>query len=468
MKKQTLFNKAVLGFGVFFAGVASANLTAQVNNIVNNQASNMQVGVYIKNLTSGQVLYNSNGTRPMTPASNVKVFTAASAYLYLGPNYHYITEIDTMAPVASTIKGNVYFYFSGDPTLTTRDITNLVAQLKQQGVRQINGNVVIDDSIFSGPNYGVGWPQGDLAYCYAAPIGGAIINSNCMALHIVKSRGYQTPQIKQYTTQFPVVNQLKLVGPSQMRTCAFQPSVTNGNNIVLQGCLPARGQWNIAFAIKNPGDYAVQVVASTFKRAGIQVTGKFVNGVAPQNAKAIVQHSSKPLQAILSYMLKRSDNVYAGAVGKTLGNAYYGIGSYKSGVSAINTILTTHIGNGFKPVYLEDTSGLSAYDLVAPQQLVQVLDYMYHQPNVANIFIKSLAICGQRGTLVYRMSKAPLLGHVFGKTGTINGVSTLSGYVMVPGHPVVAFAIMMNGIEGSSYYAHTLQDKIVKVIAANT
>jgi D-alanyl-D-alanine carboxypeptidase/D-alanyl-D-alanine-endopeptidase (penicillin-binding protein 4) len=253
-----------------------------------------------------------------------------------------------------------------------------------------------------------------------------------------------------------------------MRTCAFQPSVTSGNNIVLQGCLPARGQWNIAFAIKNPSDYAVQVVASTFKHAGIQVTGKFINGVAPQSAKPIAQHSSKPLQAILSYMLKRSDNVYAGAVGKTLGNAYYGVGSYKSGVSAINTILTTHIGNAFKPVYLEDTSGLSAYDLVAPQQLVQVLDYMYHQPSVANIFIKSLAICGQRGTLVYRMNKAPLLGHVFGKTGTINGVSTLSGYVMVPGHPVVAFAIMMNDIEGNSYYAHTLQDKIVKVIAANT
>lgn len=469
MTAQSLLIKC-LASSLLFIGMspAFATLTTAIDHILNHQANNMQVGVYVKNLTSGEVLYNQNGTRPMTPASNTKVFTAAAAYLYLGPNYHYVTEIDSPISADKIMKGNVYMYFSGDPTLTSRDIYSLVDQLKQKGVRQISGNVVIDDSIFTGPDYGLGWPQEDLAYCYSAPVGGAIINSNCMALHIVKARGYQTPQIKQYTTQFPVVNQLRLVGPAQLRTCVFQPSVTSKNNIILQGCLPTRGQWNIAFAIKNPSDYAVQVASAAFRHAGIRVSGKFENGITPQNAQTLAQHSSKNLQAILSYMLKRSDNVYAGSVGKTLGNAYYGVGSYKSGVNAINSILTTHIGTHFKPVYLEDTSGLSVYDLVAPQQLVQVLDYMYHQPSLANTFIKSLAVCGQRGTLVYRMNKWPLLGHVFGKTGTINGVSTLSGYVMLPNHPVVAFAIMMNDIEGSNYYAHTVQDKIVQVIAANT
>lgn len=393
-----------------------ANLTSAINDIIDNQNSNMQIGVYIKNLTTGKVLFSLDGLRPMTPASNAKVFTAAAAYLYLGPNYHFTTELDSSAPVAPTLKGNVYIYFSGDPTLTSRDITNLVLQLKHLGVQRINGNVVIDDSIFSGPKYGLGWPQADLSRCYAAPVGGAIINSNCRAVRVVK----------------------------------------------------ARESWWMASAIKNPNDYAVQVVTATFKRLGIQVSGKFINGITPQSAKTLAKHDSKSLQVILSYMLKRSDNVYAGAIGKTLGNSYYGIGSYKSGVNAINAILTSHIGTVFKPVYLEDTSGLSVYDLVSPQQLVQVLDYMYHTPAISNIFIKSLAIGGQRGTLAYRFNRWPLLGHVYGKTGTINGVSTLSGYVMVPKHPVVAFAIMMNGVQGSSYYAHVLQDKIVQAIAANT
>jgi len=86
-----------------------ANLTDAVNNILDTQASNMQVGVYIKNLTTGKVLYSQDGQRPMTPASNAKVFTSAAAYLYLGPNYHFTTEIDSLAPVAPTLKGNVYY-----------------------------------------------------------------------------------------------------------------------------------------------------------------------------------------------------------------------------------------------------------------------------------------------------------------------------------------------------------------------
>jgi serine-type D-Ala-D-Ala carboxypeptidase/endopeptidase (penicillin-binding protein 4) len=469
MNVQKLLTKILVFSLLFLAALtASATLTTAINHILDLQANNIQVGVYVKDLSTGTVLYNQDGTRPMTPASNTKVFTAAAAYLYLGPNYHYVTELNSIATPENVMKGNVYMYFSGDPTLTSRDIYALVNQLKQQGVHQISGNVVIDDSVFTGPDYGLGWPQDDLAYCYAAPVGGAIINSNCMALHIVKARGYQTPKIKQYTTQFPVVNQLKLVGPAQLRTCVFQPSITSKNNIILQGCLPSRGQWNIAFAIKNPSDYAVQVVAAAFKRAGIRVNGKFVNGITPESAKTLAQHSSKSLQNILSYMLKRSDNVYAGAVGKTLGNAYYGVGSYKSGVNAINAILGTHMGSLFKPVYLEDTSGMSLYNLVSAQQLVQVLDYMYHQPNMTNLFIKSLAVCGQKGTLAYRLNKWPLLGHVYGKTGTLNGVSTLSGYVMVPGHPVIGFAIMMNGIEGSVGGARYVQDKIVRAIAANT
>lgn len=415
---RKFFKALVLILGLFWALLTSAfaNLTTAINHIVNQQAGDMQIGIYIKNLASNQVLYNLDGLRPMTPASNAKVFTAAAAYLYLGPTYHFTTEIDSTASIAPTLKGNVYINFSGDPTLTSHDLYNLVWQLRQKGVRRINGNVVIDDSVFTGPKYGLGWSQDDYSHCYAAPVGGAIINSNCRAVRVVK----------------------------------------------------ARESWVTALAVKNPNDYAVQVVTAAFRREGVRVTGKFINGITPQSATALVKHNSKSLQSILSYMLKHSDNVYAGAIGKTLGSVYYGIGSYKGGVNAINAILTSHLGSTFKPVYLEDTSGLSVYNLVSPQQLVQVFEYMYHQPKLGNTFIRSLAISGQGGTLVYRLNRWPLLGHVYGKTGTLNGVSTLSGYLMVPKHPVVVFAIMMNNIQDGNYYAHVVQDKIVQAIVANT
>ena len=164
-------------------------------------------------------------------------------------------------------------------------------------------------------------------------------------------------------------------------------------------------------------------------------------------------------------MLKHSDDVYAGAVAKTLGSSYYGVGSYKAGANATNAILVTRLGKNFKPPYMEDGSGLSSYNLISPDQLIQVYDYMYRQPNLKTIFMKSLATSGQVGTLSYRMTQNGMAGHVMGKTGTISGVSTLSGYLAMPGKPVYIFAIMMNGIEGSATHARYVQDQIVKILA---
>lgn len=446
---------------------ASGDLNSQINNLLAHQSDNFDTGVYITNASTGQVLYNSDGSHAMTPASNTKVMTAAAAYLYLGSGSTFVTSIDSNAPVSQTINGNVYVKFSGDPTLSTKDVYALAQALKQRGVNTIKGNIVLDQTIFSGPYYGLGWPQDDLAYCYAAPVAGAIINQNCMALQITKNQHSKSPMVHQFTTHFPVLNNVQFAGRRELRTCVFQPTITSNNAILLQGCLPTRAHWSMAFAIRNPVSYAQQVVQTAFSKAGIRVQGKFINGKTPGNALILASHSSNNLQQIMSYMLKHSDNVYAGAITKTLGASYYGVGSYKGGANAIGAILQTRVGGNFKPPYLEDGSGMSTYNLISPQQLVLVLNYMYHQPVLGPIFMKSLAISGQGGTLSYRMVTNGLAGHVFGKTGTINGVSTLCGYLALPGQPTITFAIMMNGIEGGVAHARSVQDQIVQLIANN-
>ncbi len=446
---------------LFNLTAVSASVSSKIAAIVNRQSSSMQIGIDIVNANTGQVVYSQDPARPMTPASNTKVMTAAAAFLYLGPDFTYTTSMGKSG-------NNIYVKFSGDPTLTSADVFALAKTLKQAGINQITGNVVLDQSAFSGPYYGLGWSQDDLAYCYGAPISAAIINGNCMALQITKSPRSETPLIRQYTTLFPVVNQVRLVGRRELRTCVFQPTITSNNTILLQGCLPSRANWGFAFAIKNPSTYAKQVVQTAFAKAGISVQGKFVSGIAPSNEQILAVHHSDDLQSLLAYMLKRSDDVYAGAIAKTLGSSYYGVGSYKAGANATNAILTTRLGKNFKPPYLEDGSGLSSYNLISPLQLIQVYLYMYRQPNLSSIFMKSLAISGQMGTLSYRMTQNGMAGRVMGKTGTINGVSTLSGYLVMPGRPVYIFAIMMNGIVGSPAHARYVQDQIVRILAGGT
>ncbi len=437
---------------------AEASASSKIEALVKRQSAYMQIGVDIINADTGKVIYSRNPALPMTPASNTKVMTASAAYLYLGPNYTYVTSMGQSG-------NNIYVKFSGDPTLSSADIFALAKSLKLAGINVVKGDVILDQNIFSGPYYGLGWSQDDLAYCYGAPISGAIINGNCMALQVIKNVHSDTPSIKQFTTRFPVLNQVRLVGKRELRTCVFQPTITSNNAILLQGCLPTRANWGFSFAIKNPSNYAKQVVQTAFSRAGITVQGQFLSGKTPVNETVLATHHSDDLVTLLSYMLKHSDDVYAGAIAKTLGSSYYGVGSYKAGANATNAILMARLGKNFKPPYLEDGSGLSSYNLISPQQLIQVYSYMYRQPNLNKIFMKSLATSGQIGTLSYRMTQNGMAGHFMGKTGTISGVSTLSGYLAMPGRPVYIAAIMMNGIEGSPAHARYVQDQIVKMLA---
>lgn len=382
-----------------------ADLSIALNQLIHQQKNGEELGVYVENVETGAPLYAYNANHLMTPASTTKMFTAAAAYLYLGPQYRFVTSIASSAPVASVLKGNVYVDFSGDPTLTAFDLYELTDQLKGLGIHEIEGNVVVDQTLFSGSYYGQNWAADDFGHCYAAPISAAIINSNCIG----------------------------------------------------------------GVAVKNTNVYASHRVVLALAAVGIHVHGQVVDGGTPANVHILAVHYSKPLSDILSYMLKYSDDVYANALIKTIGHAYYNVGSYQEGVMAANVILMDHIGKSFRPFHLTDGSGLSVTDALSPEQLVQILHYMFHNPSLANLFIRSLPISGEGGTLVYRLTMHPFLGHVYAKTGTFEhdngGVSSLSGYLILPGRPVIAFAIMMNHLSGNMFHAQHLQDEIVRELA---
>ena len=389
-----------------FTSFSFADLSTSINHLVKQQNAHETIGVYIENLATGTVLYNHNGTRPMTPASTTKAFTAAAAYLSLGPNYHYATTLSTNAKIAPILKGNVYLRFSGDPTLTNIDINNLIRQLRAKGVHTITGNFVLDETVFSGPAYAQGWNATDFENCYGAPITGAIINSNCSRFGVVKS----------------------------------------------------------------PTVYAKEIVRIALKNSGIHVRGQITIGRMPAHTIMLAAHNSGPLLAILNYMLKYSDDVYANAIFKKLGNHYYHSGSYANGALATHAILAAHFGKSFPMPLLKDGSGLSTQNLISPQQLVALYRHMYYNNRLRLAFMKSLAISGQSGTLIYRLTEPHLRGHVYAKTGTFvydkGGVSNLAGYLMLPARPPIAFAVMVNHTGTDLARAEALQDQIVRLIAA--
>ncbi|MDO8955141.1 MAG: D-alanyl-D-alanine carboxypeptidase/D-alanyl-D-alanine-endopeptidase [Gammaproteobacteria bacterium] len=454
---------ALSSLGSSLAFCSSVSLNINVPWYLKKHIPKVNTGVLIENANTGKVLYQKNSTQAYTPASNTKIFTASAALWYLGPDFHFITSLSTKGPVKNgSLNGNVYITFSGDPTFTSGNLVDLISQLKASGIHHINGNVILDDKIFTGPQYPLGWPQDDLTYCYAAPATGIIINQNCMYFQLNRGR-----IIHQGGNDYPVINQVKLVGRSALRTCVFAPEFQANSTVVLKGCLPNQPVWNFQFAVHTPEDYAIRMTKRLLKSQGITVTGSTEIGSTAYGAKVIATHQSASLDIILGIMLKKSDNLYAEAITRTLGQKYYGVGSHKAGVNAINAIIQKQLGPDFSPPYLQDGAGESTYNLISPQQIAEVLYGMYHS-SMGPIFIKDLAISGKPGTLAYRMTKPPLGGRVFGKTGTIAGVSTLSGYIMLPGHQPVIFSIMMNEIVGSPNRSRNAQDQIVTFASKST
>ena len=385
-----------------------ADLSSSINHLIQEQNPNEKIGVYIQNLQTDEVLYSHNGNVPMTPASTTKAFTAAAAYLSLGPNYHYATTLSTDGRIsAGVLKGNVYIHFSGDPTLSSIDLDSLIHQMRYRGIRHIEGNVVLDETVFSGPVYGMGWGATDTSNCYGAPITGAIINSDCSRYGVVRS----------------------------------------------------------------PNLYAQQITHFAVRNAGIRLTGSVVEGKTPAHTETLAVHYSSSLQDILNYMLKYSDDVYANAIFKTMGKNYFDTGSYKDGALATHAILVKHFGSLFSSPVLKDGSGLSTDNLISPAQLVALYRYMYKDARLRQPFMHSLAISGQSGTLVFRLTEPGLRDHVFAKTGTFErdkgGVSNLAGYLVQAGRPPIAFAIMTNDNDSDARRAEGLQDQIVRLISEN-
>jgi len=170
---------------------------------------------------------------------------------------------------------------------------------------------------------------------------------------------------------------------------------------------------------------------------------------------------------LVKTMLKKSDNLIADSLFKTLGAIYYKqTGTWENSSKAMQQILANKTNIDFSKALIYDGAGLSRYTLVSPQQFSLLLSAAYHDPVLADIFIAALPIAGIDGTLKYRMGKGSTLGNIHAKTGSLANTSALSGYLQTSHHEVLAFAIIINRFTGTMHKYHLLQDKICQFLAS--
>jgi len=438
--------------------VYASPLSEKIDALIKQKLPLATVAVYIKDAQTDKVIYSKNADNLLSPASAIKLFTAAAALYQLSPSYQYKTTLSQKAH-------NVYLTFEGAPDLNSDALKGLLDQLKQSGRNSIQGNIVIDISRFKPPYYSAGISYDDLGWYYAPPETALILDENAVPYDFVSAEKFGQPiQIKAKTPNSPltIINQVKTVSKEQEKDhCKLTIQMKPNNTLRLYGCLAKAEQTTMKLVVPEPLLVAKRLIAKSLQDNHITLKGQIITGRTPADAKIISFIQSGELSQLISHMLKTSDNLYANSISRTLGFMLTKEGSTKQATFAMKQILSEHAKLNVSELELADGIG-TRYNLTSAKQIVALLTALYQDKTLQPIIINALPQSAVSGSLQERMKTEHLKEVVFAKTGTMHDISSLSGYLLRKNaHPII-FSIIINGVHVPINTAKLLEEQILE------
>lgn len=449
-------------------------------------------GIEVTHAVTGEVLYARNAGKNFVPASNAKIYTAAAGLALLGPGYRYETRLYADAPVEDgVIDGNLVVRGTGDPTIGGRDQEDSPTQvfeawadsLRQLGITYVTGDIIGDDDVIDDTPFGEGWAWDDAPYYYAAELGGLVFSRNTVNVQIRAQEPGQPGVVAwaPYNTDYvTIVNSTRSIGAGFPLDEEYGRAP--GTNVIhLASRVPAGRIDREALSVSNPTGYFTHVLREALVRGGLAVGGHGVDvdvlSIKPDydedSLRVLTHYASDSLGRIAYHLLKASDNLYAEQVLRTIGaerpvpSEDAEPGSAEMGRRAANAFFAV-AGVDTVRTRLVDGSGLSRMNLITPSGTTALLRHMWNHPDegVRRTFYQALPVGGQDGTLEYRFRSGPARQNVRAKTGTLTGVSALSGYVTTAGGTPLAFSILANNYTVRTSQVRAAQDRIVQALSA--
>jgi serine-type D-Ala-D-Ala carboxypeptidase/endopeptidase (penicillin-binding protein 4) len=434
------------------------------------------LGVHVVELTTGETVYAYNPDDPRVIASNTKLLTTATALESLGPGFFFETRFVMRGPVRDgVLTGDLGVIGGGDPNISGRSFDgdslavfrDWARELKARGVRRVNGDLYLATGLFEAQEIHPDWPRAQLDSWYEAPVAALSFNDNCILVQVspglhagLPVRVETVPPVR----LFRIDNTARTVDSRKRQKLAISRS---GDLLHVSGAMAAgSGTFETWITVPDPVAYFGAGLATALAEEGIAVEGRLQP--VPQLPAFVWERVAvfrSDLVTALRVILKHSQNFYAESVFKQLGARLCGEGSWRDGVRAVSEFLT---GIGVPPgaFSMADGSGMSRENRFTPRSLTTLLRYMFFRPE-GDEFARALPYAGEDvGSWSRRMARPPYLGNVSAKTGTLEGVSALSGYAKSVSGKYYAFSILLNRTRGG-FDAHHAQDRIVMALIDN-
>jgi D-alanyl-D-alanine carboxypeptidase/D-alanyl-D-alanine-endopeptidase (penicillin-binding protein 4) len=464
-------------------------------------------GVEIEDLDTGRVVYSHEADRLYTPASNTKLFTTAATLALIGPDYRTRTTVEsaTVPDKYGRLSGDLVLVGRGDPNLSGRALPynlktqrplspahvleEMADQVVAHGVKVIDGDIVADDSFFVYERYGEGWSQDDMVWEWGAPVSALAINDNVVYVNIlpaerVGDRAFVS--VSPFAEYFHIENRVLTSPAGTGPRKVFIQRQPGSNRLQMWGNIPlddvGAGE---ALAIEEPAEFCARLFWELLEKRGVVMYGRtrarhlamsslgtitvttnapYGDGEEtlplPHPPIVLAEHESLPLGLDIRVINKVSQNLHAEMLLRLLGREKGTSGSIAGGLEVLRGFLTQADLRPEEYAFF-DGSGLSRQNLVSPRATVKLLRYAAKQ-TWGPEYMESLPIAGVDGTLASRFKSLPAGAMLRAKTGALEHVNTLSGYLTTAKGAHLVFSIMGNNHTLTSKNATDILDEIVR------
>ena len=397
--------------------ISKEELKKQIEDLLNIIPASTKVGMLIYNPILRDTIFQVNHSMSMIPASNTKLFTTAVALSDLGGDFKISTKIfsDDFSIEDGVINGNLYIKGFGNSTFSQNDLEQMMQEIKLKGIVKITGNIIGDDTYFDNVYKRDDWIADETANVKLPPISAITLDRNRKIIQKRRGRRIRTSVV----------------------------------------------------AVDSPPLNAASILRSKLIENGIKVGKSSSVGKTPDQVLQLSE-SGIQLRELIKLINKHSDNFLAEGLFKTIGaeasqdqgNAFYSTQAILDFIED-NGIFSTGTS-------VVDGSGISRFDQITPGAIVGLLEVMYFDINNYNEFYNSLSIAGVDGTLRERMRGSLAENNFHGKTGSLNGVTSIAGYLKTMNNEDIIVSIIFEYQHGGSDYYKSIEDDIIKALCSLT
>ena len=423
-----------------------------------------EVGVYVHDLTADREVLSFGADRPLNPASAMKLLTTFAALELLGPAHTWKTEAWTDGTLeGDRLDGNLILKGYGDPKFSMESLWLFLRELRNRGLREINGDLLLDRSYFAIASHDPALFDNEPSRPYNVGADALLINYKTFRLQFMPDEKERTVGIfsEPDLPQLLVINDLRL-GPGTCDVWPEKPAI-NGNTLTFSGVFPSGcGEKFRYYSLLPANDYAQALFRQVWQQVGGEWSGHAREAELSVTANLFATWESAPLSELIRDVNKFSINVMARQIFLSLGARDNPPATVEKSHRALHEWLEDR-GLTFPELLVENGAGLSRADRISSRHLAQVLIAAYRSPLMPE-YVASLSLAAVDGTMKKRLGNSPLAGQAHMKTGYIEGARAIAGYMLDARGRMLAVVLIIN--HAGARNAQPVQDALLEWVYA--